>query len=267
MQPFSLTKRNEVWLLLDVDNIVSLIEDSIMNLNFIKSSKFIGPIKKEVEVWDVFLSQMLATVRTWYIFQKRWSELEAIFSSIEMRHELSAIFRDFRVVDKHFQDFSNKYLSQKHVNVKAITTTPGILEAFQSHIVHLERVSRLLDDYLENKRSTFGRLYFLSREELLQVICNPTDTTVLQPFLPKLFGSVQQLQLVSGCNPDVSNIHGVVSVEGEVLKLDRLVPVRNTTSNFWFANLLVSLLFLLSNIFLLYFSPYRQVYGRRYAAL
>lgn len=240
LQLFSLTKKNDVWLLVDEDNIISLIEDSIMNLNFIKSSKFIGPIKKEVEVWDVTLCQMLATVKTWYVFQKKWSELEAIFSSIEMRHELSAIFRDFRVVDKNFQDFSNKYLSQRNVNVKTIATSPGILETFQSHIVHLERVSRLLDDYLENKRSTFGRLYFLSREELLQVICNPTDTSVLQPFLPKLFGSVQQLQLVSGHNPDISNINGVVSVEGEVLKLDRLVPVRNTSSTFWFANLLVS---------------------------
>ena len=219
-----------------------------MNLNFIKSSKFIGPIKKEVEVWDVILSQMLATIKTWYLFQKKWSELEAIFSSIEMRHELSAIFRDFRVVDKNFQDFSNKYLSQKYVNVKTITSSPGILEAFQSHIVHLERVSRLLDDYLENKRSTFGRLYFLSREELLQVICNPTDTSILQPFLPKLFGSVQQLQLVSGNNPDISNIHGVMSVEGEALKLDRLVPVKNTISTFWFANLLVSLFIGLSYI-------------------
>ncbi|KAI6653765.1 Dynein heavy chain 6, axonemal-like [Oopsacas minuta] len=237
----SLTKNNEVWLLVDVDNIISLLEDSFMNLYFIKSSKFIGSIKKDVETWDVILSQMLATVKTWYLFQQKWTELEAIFSSIEMRHELSAIFRDFRVVDKNFQDFSNKYLSHRNVYVKTVTTSPGVLEAFQSHIVQLERVSRSLDDYLENKRSIFGRLYFLSREELLQVICNPTDTSVLQPFLSKLFGSVQQLQLVSGYNPDISNIQGVVSFEGEVFKLDRYVPVKNTTSTFWIANLVTSL--------------------------
>ena len=211
-----------------------------MNLNFIKSSKFVGPIRREVEAWDAILSQMLATVKTWFLFQQRWSELEAIFSTIEMRHELSAIFRDFKLVDKSFQEFSVKYLSIKNVNVKEITTSPGILEAFQSHIVQLERVSRQLDDYLENKRSSFGRLYFLSREELLELICNPTDTSVLQPFLSKLFGSVQQLQLVSGYIPDISNIHGVVSFEGEVLKLDRYIPVKNTVSTFWIANLLVS---------------------------
>ena len=211
-----------------------------MNLNFIKSSKFVGPIRREVEAWDAILSQMLATVKTWFLFQQRWSELEAIFSTIEMRHELSAIFRDFKLVDKSFQEFSVKYLSTKNVNVKEITTSPGILEAFQSHIVQLERVSRQLDDYLENKRSIFGRLYFLSREELLELICNPTDTSVLQPFLSKLFGSVQQLQLVSGYIPDISNIHGVVSFEGEVLKLDRYIPVKNTVSTFWIANLLVS---------------------------
>ena len=211
-----------------------------MNLNFIKSSRFIGPINKEVEVWDAILSQMLATVKTWFLFQQRWSELESIFSTLEMRHELSSIFRDFKLVDKSFQDFSTKYLSTRTVNVKEVTTSPGILEAFQSHIAQLERVSRLLDDYLENKRSNFGRLYFLSREELLELICNPTDTSVLQPFLSKLFGSVQQLQLVSGYLPDISNIHGVISLEGEVLKLDRYIPVKNTVSTFWIANLLVS---------------------------
>ena len=211
-----------------------------MNLNFIKSSRFIGPIKRDVEVWDAILSQMLATIKTWSLFQQRWSELETIFSTLEMRHELSAIFRDFKLVDKSFQEFSTKYLSTRNINVKEVTTSPGILESFQSNIVQLERVSRLLDDFLENKRSIFGRLYFLSRDELLVLIYNPNDTSVLQPLLSKLFGSVHQLQLVSGYIPDISNIHGVVSFEGEVLKLDRYIPVKNTLSTFWIANLLVS---------------------------
>ena len=233
-------KKDDLWILVEVDDVLALIEDSIINLNLIKASKYLGPIKKEVESWDLSLCQMLATIRTWYRFQQRWSELEAIFSSVDIRHDLALIFRDFKHVDKSFHEFSLKYISSREVNAMKIATSPGILESFQSHIVQLERVSRSLDDYLDNKRTSFSRFYFLSREELLEVIFNPSDTSIVNPYLSKLFGSVQQLQLISGYNPDVSNIHGVVSKEGEVLKLERLVPAKNTSSKWWIANLMVS---------------------------
>ena len=57
-------------------------------------------------------------------------------------------------------------------------TVPGVLEAFQRSNETLEKIQKNLEDYLETKRMAFPRFYFLSNDELLEILAQTKNVQV-----------------------------------------------------------------------------------------
>ncbi|KAK2947123.1 putative Dynein axonemal heavy chain 6 [Blattamonas nauphoetae] len=115
----------------------------------------------------------------------------------------------------------------------------------------LDLLQKKLQDYLETKRVKFPRFYFLSNDELLQILAQTTDARAVQPFMNKCFDAISSLQFCSEkdmkekktdvaemtpeekkafskLNPNSADfVTAMVSVENEVVPLLKPVPTHS----------------------------------------
>lgn len=59
----------------------------------------------------------------------------------------------------------------------------------------LDDIQKKLEDYLENKRSSFPRFYFLSNDELLEILANSQNIDVIQQHLKTCFDNLVKLDI------------------------------------------------------------------------
>jgi hypothetical protein len=66
-------------------------------------------------------------------------------------------------------------------------TAPGVLDMLSNNNKLLEQILKCLEAYLESKRVVFPRFYFLSNEELLEILAQVKLSHLLPIFTIKTF--------------------------------------------------------------------------------
>lgn len=64
-------------------------------------------------------------------------------------------------------------------------TAPKLKENLEKANATLDRIQKNLEDYLETKRSAFPRFFFLSNDELLEILAEARNPQAVQPHLIK----------------------------------------------------------------------------------
>jgi dynein heavy chain len=205
-----------------VDDIQTLLEDSQVTIATIKGSRFIGPIKQEVEKWDKQLSLFADTLDAWLVCQRNWLYLESIFSAPDIQRQLPDESRMFSQVDRSWKENMRKV--SRNPNAMKAGTVPGILETMQQNNILLDQIQKCLEDYLESKRLLFPRFYFLSNEELLEILSQTRNPQAVQPHLSKCFDAIKSLEFSTG---DKSvDIVAMISPEGERIPFLKTIKAR-----------------------------------------
>jgi len=106
--------------------------------------------------------------------------------------------------------------------------TEGLLEKWKECNVLLDLVQKGLEDYLETKRNGFARFYFLSNDELLEILSQTKDPTKVQPFLSKVFEAMSKVNFTA--DNDITNM---VSPEKETVEFVNPVVTHQKNVEVW----------------------------------
>ncbi|KNE58518.1 hypothetical protein AMAG_04085 [Allomyces macrogynus ATCC 38327] len=212
----------DVYILGGVEDIQTLLEDSQVTLATIKASRHLGPIKSDVEKWDKSLSLFSDTLDAWMVCQRNWLYLESIFSAPDIQRQLPEEAKMFAQVDRNWKDIMRR--AARHPNAMKCGTTPGTLETLQQNNEFLEKIQKCLEEYLESKRLLFPRFYFLSNDELLEILSQTKNPQSVQPHLGKCFDAIKSLEFSP--EPKSIDILAMISPEGEKVTFNKPLKAR-----------------------------------------
>ncbi|KAF7239994.1 Dynein heavy chain 6, axonemal, partial [Varanus komodoensis] len=182
----------DVFILGGTDDIQVILDDSTINVATIASSRYVGPLKARVDEWQKQLSLFSQTLEEWLTCQRNWLYLESIFSAPDIQRQLPAEAKMFLQVDKSWKEVMRKV--NRLPNALRAATQPGLLETFQNNNALLDQIQKCLEAYLESKRVIFPRFYFLSNDELLEILAQTRNPQAVQPHLRKCFDSISKLE-------------------------------------------------------------------------
>ncbi|XP_054557770.1 dynein axonemal heavy chain 6 isoform X2 [Talpa occidentalis] len=228
----------DVFILGGTDDIQVLLDDSTINIATIASSRYVGPLKTRVDDWSKHLALFNQTLEEWLTCQRNWLYLESIFNAPDIQRQLPAESKMFLQVDKSWKEIMRKV--NRLPNALRAATQPGLLETFQNNNALLDQIQKCLETYLESKRVIFPRFYFLSNDELLEILAQTRNPQAVQPHLRKCFDSISKLEFAlmppaEGKIPGVdgepekvftNDILAMLSPEGERVNLGKGLKAR-----------------------------------------
>ena len=213
-QKFNLAKymkngEDRGWVLRATEEITLLLEDMSLNLQSMMASRFVRPFLDDVSFWEKRLSLIGECIEVWMVVQRKWMYLESIFvGSDDIRLQLPQEAKRFDTIDKNWKKIMNDTV--KNTNVLDACSVDGRLKALQDLSEELETCQKCLSEYLDTKRNSFPRFFFISDDELLSIL-GTSDPSSVQEHMLKLFDNCAKLNFARGNK----NVMGMTSSEGE----------------------------------------------------
>ena len=203
------------YILNATDEIQILLDDQVVKAMAMKASPYIGPFEDRAKQWEKTLLTIQEVLDSWLKCQNGWLYLEPIFGSDDIMQQMPTEGRKFKTVDVQYRKMMEKL--KITADVVVVGADEELLNQLQQSNALLDDVNSGLSEYLETKRLAFPRFYFLSNDELLEILSETKDPLRVQPFLKKVFEAIHALEFQEDLEATA-----MISEEGEK------VPFKNS---------------------------------------
>lgn len=167
--------------------------------------------------------------------------MESIFSAPDIQRQLPNEASLFSQVHSSWKAIMLK--AEKNPLAISICTDTDLLQTLIKNNQQLDQIMLYLEAYLESKRVVFPRFYFLSNDELIEIIAQARNTRAVQPHMNKCFDAIWRIQFKNDDkegNPLIAdkedssptNIVAMISPEKEIVKFATHVKATGNVE-FW----------------------------------
>lgn len=213
----------DLYILGDTSDVVASLDDSLVTVNTVLGSRYVAGIREFVDSWRARLMYFQETLEEWLACQRNWMYLETIFGSADIIRQLPGPAKTFQTVDKSWKAIMKQTNDDPNA-LKAATTDKNRRDLFRQHNANLDQIQKDLEDYLETKRMAFPRFYFLSNDELLEILSQAKEPRAVQPHLRKCFDNLVKLDF--GAEEGSVDIVAMFSGENERVALGKNLKAR-----------------------------------------
>ncbi|KAK7819786.1 hypothetical protein U0070_012392 [Myodes glareolus] len=205
-------KETDTYILKSPDEASQLLDDHIVMTQSMSFSPYKKPFEQRINSWETKLKLTQEVLEEWLNCQRSWLYLEPIFSSEDITRQLPVESKRYQTMERIWRKIMrNAYENREVINV---CSDQRLLDSLRDCNKLLDLVQKGLSEYLETKRSAFPRFYFLSDDELLEILSQTKDPTAVQPHLRKCFENIARLLF----QEDLEITH-MYSAEGEEVRL------------------------------------------------
>lgn len=212
-------KDTGIHILSGLDDIQSVLDDHIVKTIGMRGSAFVKPFETQVKSWYEKITRANATIDEWGKVQSQWLYLLPIFSSKDIVAQMPEEGVMFTEVNNVYRRYMGSVEKDPHALELAGAT--GVLEALKVATALLDKINDGVNNYLEKKRLYFPRFFFLSNDEMLEILSETKNPLKVQPHLKKCFEGINKLVF-----DDEFNISAMISMEGEQVEFLETISVQ-----------------------------------------
>ncbi|XP_078526452.1 dynein axonemal heavy chain 2 isoform X1 [Lissotriton helveticus] len=198
------------------EEVFQALDDNQVNLSTMKASVFVKAFERDVDHWERSLSLILEVIEMILTVQRQWLYLENIFIGEDIRKQLPQESAEFDEINVDWKTIMDRLSADN--NALRATHYPGFLDKLGAMNTVLEGIQKSLDMYLETKRHIFPRFYFLSNDDLLEILGQARNPEAVQPHLKKCFDNIKSLKIQKIGVSNKSEAAGMFSADGEYVE-------------------------------------------------
>lgn len=178
------------------DNIIALIEDHSGELAKHKASQFYKQFDDRIDYWENNIAKITETLEILMSVQEKWQYLESIFGGQQhIQKQLAQEFSIFKSVDKEFKSEMLRIYRVKNAYKSLVQDNPDFINQLNNLNKSLEAVQKKLNDWLAARRTLFPRFFFLSNEDLLEIIGQAKNPATINKHIKKIFEGINRIDV------------------------------------------------------------------------
>nr|CAD2185458.1 unnamed protein product [Meloidogyne enterolobii] len=197
--------------------ILNQVRDNQALISSLRNSSYYAQFAEQIGIWERKISDLELFLHHLSEIQRKWVYLEPIFG----RGSLPSEAARFNRIDAEFRIIINDISRDNRIISLCSGNSTALGRTLEQLVDQLNRCQRALNDFLEEKRGAFPRFYFLGDDDLLEIVGQSTNPTVIQSHLKKLFQGINRVAF----DTQLQNIRAMISAEGETVQLIKPVQI------------------------------------------